>query len=95
MGRRRWAHFAALTANLSSPPFQRPAAARVIRLSANLYFPAIGATGFVHGPDQVPRRRWARAWLKYAVVVNTRRDSNDARSRQSLRGTPGECLGPV
>lgn len=77
--------FAELKAGLSAP--MTPLRPGSYNFARNLYFQRIGATGFVHGPIKVTAApRDGGLWLKYAVIVNTLRDSMDARIRQSLSG---------
>lgn len=77
--------FVELKAGLSAPltPL-RPGAYDFAR---DLYFQQIGATGLVHGAIKVTSPpQDGGLWLKYAVVINTLRDSMDARIRQSITG---------
>ncbi len=77
--------FAELKASLSAP--LTPLRPGSYDFARNLYFQRIGATGFVHGPIKVTAPpQDGGLWLKYAVIVNTLRDSMDARIRQSLSG---------
>src|SRR5262249_4540915 len=77
--------FVELKAGLSAPltPL-RPGAYDFAR---DLYFQHIGATGLVHGAIKVTAPpQDGGLWLKYAVVINTLRDTMDARIRQSIGG---------
>jgi competence protein ComEC len=77
--------FVELKAGLSAPltPL-RPGAYDFAR---DLYFQHVGATGLVHGAIKVTAPpQDGGLWLKYAVVLNTLRDSMDARIRQAIGG---------
>ena len=74
-----------MKAGLSAGPTPlRPGAYDFAR---DLYFQQIGATGLVHGAIKVTAPpQDGGLWLKYAVVINTLRDSMDARIRQAISG---------
>jgi competence protein ComEC len=77
--------FVELKAGLSAP--LTPLRPGAYDFSRDLYFQHIGATGLVHGAIKVTAPpQDGGLWLKYAVVINTLRDSMDARIRQAIGG---------
>jgi len=77
--------FVELKAGLSAP--LTPLRPGAYDFSRDLYFQQIGATGLVHGAIKVTAPpQDGGLWLKYAVVINTLRDSMDARIRQAISG---------